>query len=144
MAEAAAQAPTEPQVQAVAQAETSAAPNALARLRNRFIASRRTPAQEDAPAASVAPVTQAAKPAGRTLQTRVDDDVAFGEEDALAASTRMLAGLSLDRANAEVAQSAAQALASTAQFIARRTAVEDDEPEMESTARFAARREQPR
>ncbi|SFP59147.1 flagellar biosynthesis protein FlhF [Ralstonia sp. NFACC01] len=132
----AAQAPAEaaPQVEAPA-------PNALARLRNRFIASRRAPAQEEAPAAPVAPV---AKPAGRTLQTRVDDDVAFGEEDALAASTRMLAGLSLDRANAEVAQSAAQALASTAQFIARRTAVEDDEPEMESTARFAARREQAR
>ncbi|CAJ0771194.1 flagellar biosynthesis protein FlhF [Ralstonia chuxiongensis] len=135
----AAQAPAEeaPQVEAPA-------PNALARLRNRFIASRRAPAQEDAPAAPVAPVSQAAKPAGRTLQTRVDDDVAFGEEDALAASTRMLAGLSLDRANAEVAQSAAQALASTAQFIARRTAAEDDEPEMESTARFAARREQAR
>ncbi|HWV05842.1 MULTISPECIES: flagellar biosynthesis protein FlhF [unclassified Ralstonia] len=132
----AAQAPAEEAPQAEAPA-----PNALARLRNRFIASRRAPAQEDAPAAPVAPV---AKPAGRTLQTRVDDDVAFGEEDALAASTRMLAGLSLDRANAEVAQSAAQALASTAQFIARRTAVEDDEPEMESTARFAARREQAR
>jgi len=132
----AAQAPAE----AAPQAEAPA-PNALARLRNRFIASRRAPAQEEAPAAPVAPV---AKPAGRTLQTRVDDDVAFGEEDALAASTRMLAGLSLDRANAEVAQSAAQALASTAQFIARRTAVEDDEPEMESTARFAARREQAR
>lgn len=123
-----------------AQAEAPA-PNALARLRNRFIASRRAPAQEDAPAAPAAPV---AKPAGRTLQTRVDDDVAFGEEDALAASTRMLAGLSLDRANAEVAQSAAQALASTAQFIARRSTVEDDQPEMESTARFAARREQAR
>ncbi|WP_343547146.1 flagellar biosynthesis protein FlhF [Ralstonia sp.] len=136
---AAAQAPAEE----APQAETPA-PNALARLRNRFIASRRTPAQEDAPAAPVAPVTQAAKPAGRTLQTRVDDDVAFGEEDALAASTRMLAGLSLDRANAEVAQSAERAMASTAQFIARRTTVEDDEPEMESTARFAARREQAR
>ncbi|MCT7297999.1 flagellar biosynthesis protein FlhF [Ralstonia sp. CHL-2022] len=135
----AAQAPAEEAQQAEAPA-----PNALARLRNRFIASRRAPAQEEAPAAPVAPVSQAAKPAGRTLQTRVDDDVAFGEEDALAASTRMLAGLSLDRANAEVAQSAAQALASTAQFIARRTAVEDDEPEMESTARFAARREQAR
>jgi len=135
----AAQAPAE----AAPQAEAPA-PNALARLRNRFIASRRAPAQEEAPAAPVAPVSQAAKPAGRTLQTRVDDDVAFGEEDALAASTRMLAGLSLDRANAEVAQSAAQALASTAQFIARRTAAEDDEPEMESTARFAARREQAR
>ncbi|MCT7327152.1 flagellar biosynthesis protein FlhF [Ralstonia mojiangensis] len=135
----AAQAPAEEAPQAEAPA-----PNALARLRNRFIASRRTPAQEEAPAAPVAPVSQAAKPAGRTLQTRVDDDVAFGEEDALAASTRMLAGLSLDRANAEVAQSAAQALASTAQFIARRTAVEDDEPEMEATARFAARREQAR
>lgn len=136
---AAAQAPAEeaPQVE-------TPAPNALARLRNRFIASRRTPAQEDAPAAPVATVTQAAKPAGRTLQTRVDDDVAFGEEDALAASTRMLAGLSLDRANAEVAQSAAQAMASTAQFIARRTTVEDDESEMESTSRFAARREQAR
>lgn len=136
---AAAQAPAEE----APQAETPA-PNALARLRNRFIASRRAPAQEDAPAAPVAPVTQAAKPAGRTLQTRVDDDVAFGEEDALAASTRMLAGLSLDRANAEVAQSAERAMASTAQFIARRTTVEDDEPEMESTARFAARREQAR
>ncbi|CAJ0853822.1 Signal recognition particle receptor FtsY [Ralstonia sp. LMG 32965] len=136
---AAAQAPAEE----APQAETPA-PNALARLRNRFIASRRTPAQEDAPAAPVAPVNQAAKPAGRTLQTRVDDDVAFGEEDALAASTRMLAGLSLDRANAEVAQSAERAMASTAQFIARRTTVEDDEPEMESTARFAARREQAR
>lgn len=133
---AAAHAPAEEAAQAEAPA-----PNALARLRNRFIASRRTPAQEDAPAAPAAPV---AKPAGRTLQTRVDDDVAFGEEDALAASTRMLAGLSLDRANAEVAQSAAQALASTAQFIARRSTVEDDQPEMESTARFAARREQAR
>ncbi|UGS89176.1 flagellar biosynthesis protein FlhF (plasmid) [Ralstonia wenshanensis] len=135
----AAQAPAEEAPQAEAPA-----PNALARLRNRFIASRRAPAQEDAPAAPVAQVAPAAKPAGRTLQTRVDDDVAFGEEDALAASTRMLAGLSLDRANAEVAQSAAQALASTAQFIARRTAVEDDEPDVESTARFAARREQAR
>jgi len=133
---AAAHAPAEEAAQAEAPA-----PNALARLRNRFIASRRAPAQEDAPAAPAAPV---AKPAGRTLQTRVDDDVAFGEEDALAASTRMLAGLSLDRANAEVAQSAAQALASTAQFIARRSTVEDDQPEMESTARFAARREQAR
>jgi len=124
------------------QAETPA-PNALARLRNRFIASRRIPAQEEAP---VAPVAAAqAKPAGRTLQTRVDDDVAFGEEDALVASTRMLATLSLDRANADVAQSAARAQASTAQFIARRTVVEDDEPApAESTARFAARREQPR
>lgn len=124
-------------VEQAPQAETPA-PNALARLRNRFIASRRTPAQEDAPAASV--VAAPAKPAGRTLQTRVDDDVVFGEEDGLVASTRMLAGLSLDRAN----EDAAQALASTAQFIARRTTVEDDEPEMESTARFAARREQAR
>ena len=130
----AARAPAEEAPQAGA-----AAPNALARLRNRFIASRRAPAPGEAP---VAPVAAAlAKPAGRTLQTRVDDDVAFGEEDALVASTRMLAGLSLDRANADVAQSAAQALASTAQFIARRTTVEDDEPEMESTARFAARRQ---
>lgn len=130
----AAQAPAEASLQAEAPA-----PNALARLRNRFIASRRAPAQEDAP---VAPVAAAqAKPAGRTLQTRVDDDVAFGEEDALVASTRMLAGLSLDRANLDVAQSAAQALASTAQFIARRTTVEDDAPEMESTARFAASRQ---
>lgn len=133
----AAQAPAEEAAQVEAPA-----PNALARLRNRFIASRRAPAQEDAPAAPVA--VAAAKPAGRTLQTRVDDDVAFGEEDALAASTRMLAGLSLDRASADVAQSAAQALASTAQFIARRTTVEDEQPEMESTARFAARREQAR
>ena len=130
----AARAPAEEAPQAEA-----AAPNALARLRNRFIASRRAPAQDEAP---VAPVAAApAKPAGRTLQTRVDDDMAFGEDDALVASTRVLAGLSLDRANADVAQSAAQALASTAQFIARRTTVEDDAPEMDSTARFAASRQ---
>lgn len=120
----------------------SATPSALARLRNRFIASRRAAAQEDAPAAPAA-VAQA-KPAGRALQTRVDDDVTLGAamdvpaDDALVASTRMLAALSLDRAN----EHAAQAVASTAQFIARRTVAEDDEPQAaESTARLAARRE---
>ncbi|MBU9577456.1 flagellar biosynthesis protein FlhF [Ralstonia mannitolilytica] len=103
-----------------AQTDTPA-PGALARLRNRFIASRRA-AQDDAVPAG------AAKAAGSTLQTRVDDDVALtpaqaSAEDPLVASTRMLAGLSLDRAN----ESAAHAQASTAQFIARRAAAEDDE-----------------
>lgn len=104
------------------QADTPA-PSALARLRNRFIASRRAAGHDEA-----APAV--AKPAGSTLQTRVDDDVALTTpaqapaDDPLVASTRMLAGLSLDRAN----ETAAQALASTAQFIARRAAAEDDEP----------------
>ncbi|ANA35475.1 Signal recognition particle receptor FtsY [Ralstonia mannitolilytica] len=117
-AEAAVAAPAEDTAQADAPA-----PSALARLRNRFIASRRA-AQDDA-----APAAAANKAAGSTLQTRVDDDVALSTpaqasaEDPLVASTRMLAGLSLDRAN----ESAAQALASTAQFIARRAAAEDDE-----------------
>lgn len=136
--EVAAQAPAEPQVQAVAQAEASAAPNALARLRNRFTAARRAavqaPVQDDALAEPAA---------GRKLQARVDDDVELGASetllgvDPLVASTRMLAGLSLDRAN----EDAAQTLASTAQFIARRTVVPEDEP-VEQIKRPAARREQ--
>ncbi len=141
VAEAAAQAPAEPQVQAVAQADTSTAPNALARLRNRFTAARRAavqaaPAQEDALAEPAA---------GRKLQARVDDDVELGASetllgvDPLVASTRMLAGLSLDRAN----EDAAQTLASTAQFIARRTVVQEDEP-IEPIKRTAARRESQR
>ncbi|NMV36521.1 flagellar biosynthesis protein FlhF [Ralstonia insidiosa] len=140
VAEAAAQAPAEPQVQAVAQAETSAAPNALARLRNRFTAARRAavqaPVQEDALAEPAA---------GRKLQARVDDDVELGASetllgvDPLVASTRMLAGLSLDRAN----EDAAQTLASTAQFIARRTVVPEDE-HVEPIKRTAARRESQR
>ncbi|CAJ0788674.1 Signal recognition particle receptor FtsY [Ralstonia condita] len=130
VAEAVAQAPAEEP----AQAETAApavASNALARLRNRFIASRRNTVQEDAPAGQ-------AKPAGSTLQTRVDDDVALDTpaDDPLLASTRMLAGLSLDRAT----QDAAETLASTAQFIARRTVVQEEEP-AESVKRTAARRE---
>jgi len=138
VAEVAAQAPAEPQVQAVAQADTSAAPNALARLRNRFTAARRAavqaPVQDDALAEPAA---------GRKLQARVDDDVELGASetllgvDPLVASTRMLAGLSLDRAN----EDAAQTLASTAQFIARRTVVPEDEP-VEQIKRPAARREQ--
>ncbi|MDE2201725.1 MAG: flagellar biosynthesis protein FlhF [Burkholderiaceae bacterium] len=136
VAEAVAQAPAEEP----AQAETAApavASNALARLRNRFIASRRNTVQEDAPAMSAAPAGQA-KPAGSTLQTRVDDDVALDTpaDDPLLASTRMLAGLSLDRAT----QDAAETLASTAQFIARRTVVQEEEP-AESVKRTAARRE---
>ena len=137
VAEVAAQAPAEPQVQAVAQADTSATPNALARLRNRFTAARRAavqaPVQEDALAEPAA---------GRKLQARVDDDVELGASetllgvDPLVASTRMLAGLSLDRAN----EDAAQTLASTAQFIARRTVVPEDEP-VEQIQRPAARRE---
>ncbi|MGM3277136.1 flagellar biosynthesis protein FlhF [Ralstonia sp. 24A2] len=137
VAEAAAQAPAEPQMQAVAQAEASAAPNALARLRNRFTAARRAavqaPVQEDALAEPAA---------GRKLQARVDDDVELGTSetllgvDPLVASTRMLAGLSLERAN----EDAAQTLASTAQFIARRTVVPEDEP-VEQIKRPAARRE---
>ena len=137
VAEVAAQAPAEPQVQAVAQADTSATPNALARLRNRFTAARRAavqaPVQEDALAEPAA---------GRKLQARVDDDVELGASetllgvDPLVASTRMLAGLSLDRAN----EDAAQTLASTAQFIARRTVVPEDEPG-EQIQRPAARRE---
>ncbi|CAJ0815740.1 flagellar biosynthesis protein FlhF [Ralstonia flaminis] len=146
VAEAAAQAPAEPQapVQAEAGAEASPAPNALARLRNRFAAARRVavahaPAQEEAPAAPVA---------GRKLQARVDDDVVLGESetllgvDPLVASTRMLAGLSLDRAN----EDAAQTLASTAQFIARRTVVPEDEPVeqmMRPAARASAQADQP-
>jgi len=129
--------------ESLAQAESqlqadAPAPNALARLRNRFMASRRAAVQEDALAESATAAAQD-KAAGRTLQTRVDDDVTLGTpaEDALVASTRILAALSLDRANEE----AAQALASTAQFIARRAAVEDDAP-VESTKRPAAQREQ--
>ena len=91
----------------------SPAQSALARLRSRF-ASRRSAPRDEAPA----------KTAGGTLQTRVDDDVVLGAavpaDDPLLASTRVLANLSLDRANEE----AAQTLASTAQFIARRAAVE--------------------
>lgn len=139
VAEVAAQAPAEPQVQVSAPVEASATPNALARLRNRFTAARRVaaaqaPAQDDASATPTA---------GRKLQARVDDDVVLGasEEllgvDPLVASTRMLAGLSLDRAN----EDAAQTLASTAQFIARRTVVPEDEP-VEQIKRPAARREQ--
>ncbi|ANH75802.1 flagellar biosynthesis protein FlhF [Ralstonia insidiosa] len=144
VAEVAAQAPAEPQVQmqvsASAPAEASAAPNALARLRNRFTAARRAavqaPVQEDALAEPAA---------GRKLQARVDDDVELGASetllgvDPLVASTRMLAGLSLDRAN----EDAAQTLASTAQFIARRTVVPEDEP-VEPIKRTAARRESQR
>ncbi len=103
--------------QAPAPAEATAL-NALARLRNRFAGARRTAANEEA----------GAKPfAGRTVQTRVDDEVSLGApaEDALAASTRVLAGLLMDHANDD----AAQTLASTAQFIARRTlAAEESEP----------------
>ena len=140
----AAQAPADAPAQAEASAQ-GAAPNALARLRNRFIASRRTAAQEDASATAettAAAVAAQTKPAGRTLQTRVDDDVALNAsadapaEDPLTASTRMLAGLSLDRASKD----AADTLASTAQFIARRTVVQEDEP-AEPFKRPAARRE---
>jgi len=94
------------------------------------------PAQEDALAEPAA---------GRKLQARVDDDVELGASetllgvDPLVASTRMLAGLSLDRAN----EDAAQTLASTAQFIARRTVVQEDEP-IEPIKRTAARRESQR
>ncbi len=142
-----AQASAEAPAQAEAAAQ-GAAPNALARLRNRFIASRRTAAQEETPAAAETTVAAAAaqpKPAGRTLQTRVDDDVTLNTsadapaEDPLTASTRVLASLSLDRANKD----AADTLASTAQFIARRTVVQEDEP-AEAFKRPAARRELPR
>ncbi|CAH0446665.1 flagellar biosynthesis protein FlhF [Ralstonia syzygii] len=99
--------------------------NALARLRNRFAGARRAAANEEAAAAKPA--------AGRTVQTRVDDEVSLGApaDDALAASTRMLAGLLMDHANDD----AAQTLASTAQFIARRTlAAEDSEPPVQRAA----------
>ncbi|QUP56627.1 flagellar biosynthesis protein FlhF (plasmid) [Ralstonia syzygii] len=104
--------------------------NALARLRNRFAGARRAAANEEAAAAKPA--------AGRTVQTRVDDEVSLGApaDDALAASTRMLAGLLMDHANDD----AAQTLASTAQFIARRTlAAEDSEPPVQRAAAPAAR-----
>ena len=144
VAQASAEAPA--QAAADQSAAQGAAPNALARLRNRFIASRRSAAQEEAPAvaeaAAVTATAAQAKPAGRTLQTRVDDDVALNAsadtpaEDPLTASTRMLADLSLDRASKD----AADTLASTAQFIARRTVVQEDEP-AEPLKRPAARRE---
>ncbi|MBT1538876.1 flagellar biosynthesis protein FlhF [Ralstonia solanacearum] len=105
--------------------------NALARLRNRFAGARRTAANEEATATAARPA------AGRTVQTRVDDDVSLGgmSEEPLAASTRMLAGLLMDHANDD----AAQTLASTAQFIARRTqAAEEAEP---SAPQAAAPRE---
>lgn len=131
VAEAAEPASAEPQPQLQPQAEAPAT-NALARLRNRFIASRRAPVQEEAPAAAA---TMPAKPAGRTLQTRVDDDVALGAAADVSADAPVATGLPLERA----ADNVAQALASTAQFIARRTAMEDDED-----AAPVARREQPR
>ncbi|WP_439893968.1 flagellar biosynthesis protein FlhF (plasmid) [Ralstonia sp. 25C] len=143
-AESVAQAAAEVPAQAEAAAQ-GAAPNALARLRNRFIASRRTATQEEAPAAAETAAAALAKPAGRTLQTRVDDDVALNAsadtpaDDPLTASTRVLASLSLDRANKD----AADTLASTAQFIARRTVVQEDEA-AEPIKRPAARRELPR
>ncbi|AEG71309.1 flagellar biosynthesis protein FlhF [Ralstonia solanacearum] len=109
-----------PEAAAQAPAEAPAL-NALARLRNRFAGARRTAANEEATATAARPA------AGRTVQTRVDDDVSLGgmSEEPLAASTRMLAGLLMDHANDD----AAQTLASTAQFIARRTqAAEEAEP----------------
>ncbi|WP_055325740.1 flagellar biosynthesis protein FlhF [Ralstonia solanacearum] len=109
-----------PEAAAQAPAEAPAL-NALARLRNRFAGARRTAANEEATATAARPA------AGRSVQTRVDDDVSLGgmSEEPLAASTRMLAGLLMDHANDD----AAQTLASTAQFIARRTqAAEEAEP----------------
>ncbi|AXV84376.1 flagellar biosynthesis protein FlhF (plasmid) [Ralstonia syzygii subsp. celebesensis] len=122
-------APDAAMAQAQAQGDTPAL-NALARLRNRFAGARRAAANEEAAAAKPA--------AGRTVQTRVDDEVSLGApaDDALAASTRMLAGLLMDHANDD----AAQTLASTAQFIARRTlAAEDSEPPVQRAAAPAAR-----
>ncbi len=119
-----------PEAAAQAPAEAPAL-NALARLRNRFAGARRTAANEEATATAARPA------AGRTVQTRVDDDVSLGgmSEEPLAASTRMLAGLLMDHANDD----AAQTLASTAQFIARRTqAAEEAEP---SAPQAAAPRE---
>ncbi|AMP40251.1 flagellar biosynthesis protein FlhF [Ralstonia solanacearum] len=116
-------------VQVQAQGDTPTL-NALARLRNRFAGARRAAANEEPAAAKPA--------AGRTVQTRVDDEVSLGApaDDALAASTRMLAGLLMDHANDD----AAQTLASTAQFIARRTlAAEDSEPPVQRAAAPAAR-----
>ncbi|MCL9844372.1 flagellar biosynthesis protein FlhF [Ralstonia solanacearum] len=109
-----------PEAAAQAPAEAPAL-NALARLRNRFAGARRTAANEEATATAARPA------AGSSVQTRVDDDVSLGgmSEEPLAASTRMLAGLLMDHANDD----AAQTLASTAQFIARRTqAAEEAEP----------------
>lgn len=117
------------QAQVQAQGDTPTL-NALARLRNRFAGARRAAVNEEAAAAKPA--------AGRTVQTRVDDEVSLGApaDDALAASTRMLAGLLMDHANDD----AAQTLASTAQFIARRTlAAEDSEPPVQRAAAPAAR-----
>ncbi|AXV79672.1 MULTISPECIES: flagellar biosynthesis protein FlhF [Ralstonia solanacearum species complex] len=117
------------QAQVQAQGDTPTL-NALARLRNRFAGARRAAANEEPAAAKPA--------AGRTVQTRVDDEVSLGApaDDALAASTRMLAGLLMDHANDD----AAQTLASTAQFIARRTlAAEDSEPPVQRAAAPAAR-----
>ncbi|MBB6593474.1 flagellar biosynthesis protein FlhF [Ralstonia solanacearum] len=113
-----------PEAAAQASAEAPAL-NALARLRNRFAGARRTGANDEATASKPA--------AGRTVQTRVDDDVSLDglSEEPLAASTRMLAGLLMDHANDD----AAQTLASTAQFIARRTqAAEEAEPPVPQAA----------
>ncbi|MHA6890023.1 flagellar biosynthesis protein FlhF [Ralstonia pseudosolanacearum] len=117
-----------PEVAAAATAAQASADaptlNALARLRNRFAGARRAAGHEE---------MDAAKPAaGRKVQTRVDDDVSLdAAEEPLAASTRVLAGLLMEHANDD----AAQTLASTAQFIARRTvAAEESEPPVQRPA----------